>query len=131
MNKTIEETLETIDKMLAIPKAQMYWAAQREYEREKEVDKVRELFGDDIIENILKINDDYWIVELKWKNQRYKPTWFSIVANDKRISGEAFNSLDYALLAVVNHMISGDFRAVYWAAKLMTKEAPNAQESRS
>jgi hypothetical protein len=120
MNKTIEETLETVDKMLAIPKAQMYWAAQREYEREKEVDKARELFGDDIIENILKINDDYWIVELK-KRRKEKP-WFCIIANGKRISGEVFESLDYALLAVVNHMISGDFRAVYWAAKLMTKE---------
>jgi hypothetical protein len=121
MNKTIEETLETVDKMLAIPKAQMYWAAQREYEREKEVDKVRERFGDDNVKNILKINDDYWIVELNWKGRKEKP-WFCIIANGKRISGEAFESLDYALLAVVNHMISGDFRAVYWAAKLMTKE---------
>jgi len=27
MGKTIEEIIETIDKMLTIPKAQMYWAA--------------------------------------------------------------------------------------------------------
>jgi hypothetical protein len=122
MNKTAEEINETIDNMSKFQKCQMYGAAKYAYKLQNEKNKVGELFGDDIIENILKINDDYFVVEHKWKNQRYKPTWFSIVANDKRISGEAFNSLDYALLAVVNHMRTNNFEAVYWAAKLMVKE---------
>jgi hypothetical protein len=121
MDKTIEETIETVDKMLAIPKVQMYWAAQREYEREKEFDGVRELFNEryDRIIEITKIKDNIFIVECEDKS--FAAEYFMPIVNNKNLH-ESFPDFNHALLAAVSIEQTGKAEAGYWAAKLMVKE---------
>jgi hypothetical protein len=121
MNKTVEEALKTIDKMLAIPKAQMYWAAQREYEREAELNKVWELFNDkyDRIIEISKIKDNMFIVE--YEDKSFKENHFTPIVNGKN-PHECFPDFNSALLAAISIEQTGGTEAGYWAAKLMRKE---------
>jgi len=121
MNKTVEEALETIDKMLAIPKAQMYWTAQREFEREKELNEIRDLFDDKYyrIEEITKIKDFMFIVE--YENKSFKEKHFMPIVKGEN-PHEYFPDFNSALLGAVSIEQTGETRAGYWAAKLMGKE---------
>jgi len=117
MNKTVEEVIETIDKMLAIPKAQMYWAAQREYERENELNKIREFFDNKRyrIKDVAKIKDGMFIVELERKEP--KETLYPVVVDNKDIH-EYFYSFNEALLAAISYETTGRTEAGLWARKL-------------
>lgn len=125
MNKTIEETIEIVDKMLAIPKAQMYWAAQREFEREKELNKICEFFDDKRyhIEEITKIKDGMFIIELERKDP--KETLYPVAVGNKDIH-EYFYSFNDALLAAISYETTGKTDAGFWARKLMGEDTINA-----
>jgi len=116
-----DEIISNIDSMPVLVKAQMYYAAEREKEREKEFDGVRELFNERytrIIE-ITKIKDGMFIVECEDKS--FKEKHFTPIANGKN-PHECFPDFNSALLAAVSIEQTGEAEAGYWAAKLMIKE---------
>lgn len=118
MNKTIEEVVEIVDKMLAIPKTQMYWAAQREKERQDEENKIREFFDSNWyhIEEVTKIKDGMFVVELERKNP--KETLFAVVVDGKDVR-DMFFSFNHALLAAISYEVTGRGDAGFWAAQMM------------
>jgi hypothetical protein len=130
MNKTIEETIEIVDKMLAIPKAQMYWAAMRDKERQDELNKIEGFFDSKRYHacETTKIKDGMFIVELERKEP--KETLFAVVVGGKDMHDMFFNFND-ALLGAISYETTGRIEAGYWAAKLMRKEIPDAKEIRS
>jgi len=121
MNNVIDEILAKIDTMPAMVKFQMYHAAQRDNERQKELNKICEFFDDKRyrIENITIIKDGMFIVELERKEP--KEALYPVVVDNKDIH-EYFFSFNEALLAAISYETTGRTEAGYWAAKLMGKD---------
>ena len=116
-----DEIISKVDSMPALVRVQMYYAAEREKEREKEFDVVRELFNERyarIIE-ITKIKENIFIVECEDKS--YKERYFAPIVNGKN-PHECFSDFNFALLAAVSIEQTGKAEAGYWAAKLMGEE---------
>jgi hypothetical protein len=121
MNKTIEETIEIVDKMLTIPKAQMYWAAMRDKERQDELNKIEEFFDSKRYRacETTKIKDGMFIVELERKEP--KEALFAVVVNNKDMHDMFFNFND-ALLGAISYETTGRGDAGIWARKLFGEE---------
>jgi len=116
-----DEIISKVDSMPALVRVQMYYAAEREKEREKEFDGVRELFNEryDRIIEITKIKENIFIIECEGKSS--KKRYFASIINGKNLH-ECFSDFNHALLAAISIEQTGKAGAGYWAAKLMVKE---------
>jgi hypothetical protein len=120
--KNIDEVVQYFDEVKnrvngKFQLAQIYGAAKREFNLQEEKNKIQTLFGNNDINEIIKISDSLFLVNSRWRNSKMEYAWHCVV--DGKKPSECWDTLESALVGMVSYSKTGRSEAGYWAMKMI------------